>query len=317
MPTPAEAAANTGDGYNYYPQTMIDLCAISYQDIGSIPAAVEQLGLQVGWGPAQLVSDLGGSYSLAFVAYRSDPDEYTVVVRGTMLDSLEAWVNEDFDIGNTVPFNQFVPSAPAGAAISQGTANGMNDLLSLADPDTGTSLLSYLQGVQPQYLYVTGHSLGGTLVPPMFAYLNSALYGGGFVHNMALWSFAGLTPGNADFNTYFNSLFNPLFLWRLYNTLDIAPLCWWSQSGIESIYTPPLSYGEPEKALFDLLFGLASGNGYAQPADGGQALPGVFQSETGLFAWADEAMYQHHATTYQGLVAQAYPQSVPHPALQA
>lgn len=307
MATPAEVAATSNNGYNYYPQVMIQLCAISYQTPSTIPPAVEQLGWTVTWGPAQLPSDSDDPYALAYVAHRDNPDEYTVVIRGTNLDSWEAWSSEDFDIGTTVPFNQLVPSAPDGAVISQGTYNGVTDLLQLNDPNTGASLVSYLQGVNPGFLYVTGHSLGGTLVPPMFAYLNSELYGGGFVHNMALWSFAGLTPGNADFNAYFNGLFNTLFPWRLYNTLDIAPDCWWSKEGIETIYSPNISYGEPEQVVFDILFGLAQGNGYVQPEYGGTPLTGVFQSETGLFQWIQEAMYQHHVTTYQGLVDQAYP----------
>lgn len=307
MATPADSAAASDNGYNYYPQTMVQLCSISYDPIAGIPAAVAQLGLEVVWGPAQLVSEDGVSYSLAFVAHRSDPDEYTVVIRGTNLDSWIAWTTEDFEVGSTVPFTQLVPNAPSGAAISQGTFNGMNDLLSLSDPNTQASLVAYLQAANPTYLYVTGHSLGGTLVPPMFAYLNYALYGGGYDQNMAMWSFAGLTPGNGEFNTYFNGLFNPLFSWRLYNTLDIAPDLWWSKSGLESIYSPNLFYGEPEKAFFDVLFALAAGNGYAQPADGGSPLPGELQSESGVFAWVDEAVYQHHVTTYIGLVDQAYP----------
>lgn len=309
MATPAQVAAAAGDdSYNYYPQTMIDFCAISYDDISSIPAAVQQLGWTVVWGPAQLLSDEGVSYSLAFVASRNDPNETTVVIRGTNLDSWTAWTSEDFDIGTTVPFTQLVPTAPAGAVISQGTLDGINDLLQLTDPATNASLVSYLQGVTGD-LYVTGHSLGGTLVAPMTAYLNYVLYGGGYFTNMAMWSFAGLTPGNADFNNYFTSLGNPEFPWRLYNTLDIAPDCWGNLPAIKTIYTPPLTYGLPESLVLDGLFLLADGKGYAQPTDGSVPLAGTFQQETGDFAWIDEAIYQHHFTTYQTLVDQAYPLS--------
>ncbi|HVS00234.1 MAG TPA: hypothetical protein VMW27_26640 [Thermoanaerobaculia bacterium] len=307
MATPAETAAASGNGYNYYPRTMMQLSGIAYDSIADIPAAVRQLGWRVVWGPSQLVDEFGVSYSLAFVAYRDDLQEYTVVIRGTPLDSWTAWTTETFDIATTVPFNQLVPDAPAGARISQGTCNGINDLLRLRDPGTGVSLVSFLKRVNPLFLYVTGHSLGGMLAPPLFAYLNYELYGGGFVHNMALWSFAGLTPGNAAFNNYFNSLGNKLFPWRLYNTLDIAPFCWWSKAGIESIYSPRLPYGEPEQFFVDGLFGLAAGKGYAQPVYGGMPLPGVFHPETGFLAWVDEALYQHEVATYQQLVDRAYP----------
>jgi hypothetical protein len=313
MSTQAEALARSkSSSYNYYPNTMITLCMISYSPIGSISLQVQQLtDVQVVWGPAQLVDSLSKvTYALAYVAYRPDPKEYTVVIRGTTLDSATAWLTEDFEIGTTVPFTNFVANAPSDAAISKGTSDGINDLLSLGDPITGATLVQYLQTIQDSGdIYVTGHSLGGTLVPPMLAYINDVLYGGGFVHNMALWSFAGLTPGNGAFNTYFSSLGNPLFPFRIYNTLDIAPLLWWNQPGLVSIYAPAYPYGDLEAALFDPLFDLAAGIGYAQPASGGTPIPGTLQIETGLVKWLDQAAYQHHSTTYQTMVAAAYPQT--------
>lgn len=296
--------------YNYYPRTMIRLCEISYQDMSSIPGAVKDLGLKVVWGPAEKVSSWGIPYSLMFVAMRSEPEEYIVVIRGTNMYSWESWTKQDFDIGTTKPFNQLAPHAPANARISQGTLNGMNDLLELSDPTTYKGVLDFLKGAKPRYLYVTGHSLGGTLTPPMFAYLNDWLYGGGYVSNMALWSFAGLTPGDGGFNSYFNSLFNPEFQWRLHNTLDIAPFCWWSLDNIKNIYVPhDLSWGWPEDDVIGDLFKKAAGKGYAQPK-GDKALPGKF--DTSIFdeyLWTAQAMHQHHTTTYKKLVDAAYPGS--------
>jgi hypothetical protein len=312
MSTRAEALATSNDdSYNYYPNTMITLCMISYSTIDSIKLQVQQqTDVQVVWGPAQLL-DSRIAYALAYVAYRPIPNEYTVVIRGTNLDSAKAWLSEDFDIGTTVPFTNFVANAPSDAVISKGTSDGINDLLSLSDPTTGTTLLQYLQTIQDSgNIYVTGHSLGGTLAPPMFAYINDVLYGGGFAHNMALWSFAGLTPGNGAFNSYFNSLFNLLFPFRIYNTLDIAPLLWWNQPGLVSIYAPAYPYGDLEKALFDPLFDMAAGIGYAQLASGGAPIPGTLQIETGFLKWFDQAAYQHHSTTYQAMVAAAYPQTL-------
>lgn len=127
--------------------------------------------------------------------------------------------------------------------------------------------------------------------------------------NMALWSFAGLTAGNSDFNTYFNGLFNPAFPWRLYNTLDIAPFCWGSESGIEHIYDGHYTYGPPESDIIGGLFDLAQGNGYAQPAYGAAPMPGVYQQESGSAQWADEAGHQHQPSTYKTLVDVAYPWS--------
>ena len=295
--------------YNYYPRTMIRLCEISYDDTSSIPGAVQGLDLTVVWGPAELVNSWGISYSLMYVAMRSQPNEYTVVIRGTDPDSWKTWHTEDFDVGSTEAFNQLAPNAPSDAHIAQGTYNGMMDLLKLADPITGQGVVDFLQDINPTYLYVTGHSLGGTLTPTMFAYLNDVLYGGGYVHNMALWTFAGLTPGDDGFNTYFNSLFSPQFQWRLHNTLDVAPFCWWSLESLKTIYEPyNLNWGWPEDDLFEDLFKKAEGIGYSQPI-GDLALQGNFDhSIIDDHLWVAQFLHQHHTSTYKKLVDAAYPE---------
>jgi hypothetical protein len=319
------------NSYNYYPRTMIRLCEISYGDFGKIKDEVaalyyykdddpnrgknpdyEEMRQEVVWGPAEASSSWGVTYSLMFVAYRPYRNEYTVVIRGTNPISWESWCDEDFAIGTTQAFNQLAPHAPANALVSQGTFNGMRALMDLTDPDTGSGMVTYLQGLSNNNLYVTGHSLGGTLTPPMFAYLNDVLYGGGFIHNMALWSFAGLTAGDAGFNTYFDGLLNPEFPFRLHNTLDVAPFCWWSQDSIERIYHPHrLNWGFPEDDFVKKLFKEAAGIGYAQPS-GEQALPGEFdESIVDKYLWTAQAMHQHHSTTYQTLVDKTYPPYYP------
>lgn len=298
--------------YNYYPRTMIRLCAISYDDFNGIANEVQQLGWEVVWGPAELVSWLDISYSLAFICRRqrsSAPDEYTVVIRGTNMMSWDSWEKEDFAVGATRPFNELAPHAPANALISHGTYRGTRDLLRLRDPDKNTSIVDFLTHAKPPVLYVTGHSLGGTLSPPLFAYLNDVLYGGNYVTNMALWTFAGLTPGDVNFNTYFNGLFNPQFAWRLHNNLDIAPFCWWSMDNIKNIYKAnDLSWGWPEDDLIESLFARAQGKNYAQPL-GNQVLLGTFNNEIiDEYLWTAQAMFQHHVSTYQTLVDDAYPE---------
>ncbi len=288
---------------------MARLSSIAYDSLTAIPKEVESLGLNVVWGPVELCDDLGVSYSLAYVAKRSNPEEYTVVIRGTNFLSLESWAMEDFDVEPPLQaFSQLAPHAPASALVSQGTFDGMNDLLSLTDPITGQGIVDFLKASSPQYLYVTGHSLGGTLTPPMFAYLNDVLYGGGFVHNMAYWSFAALTSGDQGFADYFNTLGNPAFVGRLHNTLDIAPYCWWSLDNVQNVYKANgLSWGPPESDAIEDLFSEVSGAGYAHPS-GDQALAGVFN---GSFPtrdiWVMQAMYQHHSTTYISLVDAQYP----------
>ncbi len=296
------------NNYNYYPRTMVRLCNISYLDINAIAGAVNQLSLEVVWGPAQLVSSWDIPYSLMFIAKNATTGEFTVVIRGTNFDSWESWMNEDFDIGSTQLFNLLAPHAPSNALISNGTYNGMVDLIKLRDPTTGQSAIEFLKAEDPRIIYVTGHSLGGTLTPTMFAYINDILYNGEHVHNMALWSFAGLTPGDQGFNEYFNGLGNPEFQWRLHNTLDIAPFCWWSLDNIRDIYKPyDLDWGWPEDDFIKNLFKKAEGIGYAQPL-GDQPLPGVFdKSIIDENLWTMQALHQHHVSTYISLVDQAYP----------
>jgi lipase (class 3) len=307
---------NTAYPYNYYPNTAIELCVISYDDMAAIPVNVKtKTSLSVVWGPAELTGWLGIAYSLVYVAADSATGEHFVVIRGTNPDSLYSWLDEDFDLSPTPAFNTLPgcpPGAPDSALISQGTFNGMSDLIHLQNPGDGSSLVDFLKLAKPTNLYVTGHSLGGTLTAPLFAYLNAMLQGGGPAHNMALWSFAGLTPGGVGFNTYFNSVLinDQGFKWRIQNSLDIAPLMWWSKPRIRNIYAAhDLYWGLVEWAAIDHLFDTAQGTGigYSQPQPG-LLLPGQFdESFPDEFLWAAQAMHQHHTTTYQKLVAAHYP----------
>lgn len=302
--------------YNHYPNTMINLCTISYEDIGNIASSVQKIGQSVVWGPVQLVSSVYVPYSLMYVAFDNATKEYIVVIRGTNFDSWSSWTEQDFAIGNTQPFNT-LPSntpinAPSSALISQGTFNGMSDLISLKDPVTKINIVDFFNGVikinKNFKLYVTGHSLGGTLTPPMFAYLNDQLYGGGFVNNMALWSFAGLTAGNVGFNSYFNSLLNSQFQWRIHNSLDIAALLWYSKSDVENIYKPyRLYWGWAEEDFIKNLFKEANGISYEQPK-GDCSLTGIFDySIIYEDIWTAQALHQHHSITYKKLVKTHFP----------
>lgn len=292
--------------YSYYPTTAIDLCVASYLPIAQITAAVEALGdLKVTWGPAEACSSWDVSYSLAFVAERVSTGERFVVIRGTNPYSLESWLKEDLDVIPPRQFNKIsgCPSlVPDSIVISNATYNGMNDLLGL---QAGNELLcEFLLKSPAAPTYVTGHSLGGTLTPAMFTYLNACMNGGAPATQMALWSFAGLTAGGTSFNDYFNTILpnDQGFEWRIQNSLDIAPLLWGDGAKMKSLYDGyGLSYGFPESWFIDshLKDAEQSGVGFAQPQPG-LVLPGTYDiNET---TWATQALQQHHSTTYQQMV---------------
>jgi hypothetical protein len=321
--------------YNAYPVTASALCVLSYLSsydivsgsaITKAVAAANQpganpftpLGTQVVWGPAFSPTSGFNTDSLMYIAQVTGSDEYFVVIRGTNPLSIYSWIYEDFNVGtaeqlNTLPGIPAAANMPDDVIISTAAFTGISNLLALTDPATGVSALSFLQGVitatPGAYIYVTGHSLGGTLTPVMYAYLNAVLFNGAANTNMALWSFAGLTAGGTTFNNYFNSLSSnaQTFLWRIQNSLDLAPFFFESELSVRDAYlneNPPLSWTTAELILITGLFAdsLQTSIGYAQPQTG-YAISGSFANN---LSWAAEAGQQHHSTTYYPMVAQAY-----------
>jgi hypothetical protein len=286
----------------------INLCVDSYREtIDEIITAVQNQGQSIVWGPAEALHD-GVPYSLMFVAYDPTTTFYYVVMRGTNPVSLFSWITEDFEIHNTVPFTNYVGSAPADALISLATSNGLNDLLALTDPTTGQPLMDYLQSIQPCVVFVTGHSLGGTLVPPLYAMILDQVYGGNN-GSLGYYSFAGLTSGNNLFAQYFNTIVpSDSVDLRVVNPLDIAANCWGNYFDLVSIYD---AYGMPWSSVpawfrdaIDAIFASGVFDFYTQPADP-MVLPTVFSESNP--DWLSQAAYQHHATTYQALVEQQFP----------
>lgn len=310
--------------YNYYPNVAIELSIIAYEFVNLIKPSIEirpKMMQEVVWGPAEATGELGIPYAKIFITKVWGAEEYFVVIQGTNPFSLDAWTEEDFDVDVAVPFATLIPGNPTNipedVVISQGTFNGMQDLLALPCPNSGNTLTSFLQNASPEYVYVTGHSLGGTLTPPMFMYLNAMLFGGGEVENMAMWSFAGLTPGGTMFNNYLNSVLLPNnqdFEWRIQNSLDVAPFLWGDHEAVKEIYSIyDLNLDPPLSLVIDALF-LASdlsGASYGQ-AQAGVVLPGTFApvkiGASKASAWYDQASHQHSSKeSYQGLVNTKYP----------
>jgi Lipase (class 3) len=286
---------------NFYPNIAMQLSAAAEEMPANLNPTLPA-DLKIVWGPAYLPEKGGDfTYSLAFVACNSTTKEYWVVIRGTNPYSIDSWFGEDFHINRMESFSKFIPKLDDGIKISKGSYTGMNDLLALKDPETKLPLLEFVQSENPAYLYITGHSLGGTLVPPLFAYLQ---------HNistspvMACWSFAGLTTGNAAFADYINGIIT-WEGWRLVNALDVVPHLFSDKDGAHNIYNgdPRWTDWDLRLAYIDHLFNVAEKFGYTQPG-GFVSMPGTLVPNMHFF---DELLQQHAHQTYLTVVNNAFP----------
>lgn len=305
--------------YNYYPATAIELANISYKHVDDIPDDVAQIkDMTCLWVAGNTVAQL-------FIARNVVTSEIWVVIKGTYFGSPTSWGKEDLDIGTGKQFislEGFDPMEPivfpSAVEISEGTFNGMNYLYNLQNEDE-VNYIAFLQNLVNNYpdqvtnIYVTGHSLGGTLTPAMYLYLLYMIYGMKPEGNMAMWSFAGLTAGGTTFNDYLSGFIPEDINWRLVNDLDVAPLLWTNLQAVQDIYVnPSLGINLPIDTMMNDFFtdyfnkGAASGLDYAQPANSEQSMTGTFVDGE---SWLGELMAQHHISTYQTLVHNNFPYS--------
>ncbi len=315
----SHAQNNVSKNYQL-PQVMIRLCNISYltdsdktkKDSTIQDSITAQVGWKLVWGPIELTDIFGVTYSSMYVAKDPANEDYAVVIRGTDPTSLKSWLGEDFEIHKSVPFSKFVSKAPAAAKISKGTCNGLEDLIQLKDPNHNGNVVSFFNMVQQvtkiRKLYVTGHSLGGTLTPAFYIYLCYKIFGGPAPAGITTspYSFAGLTAGNQGFNDLLKTYLQAgNEKWRFVNPYDVAPKLWDSLDAVKNIYSADgLKFGSPESGFMDYLFKRAEGNGYTQPPGSEFPLPKLFNScET---IWLFEALSQHHSSTYISLVDSLY-----------
>lgn len=278
-----------------------------------ISTAVAQYNHTVVWGPVWHYPSYtwdSESDACMYVAQSNITGNQFVVIRGTNFLSMESWLNEDFGTYPQQALTPLIPNAPANALVAWGTLYGLTLLSELQDSTTNNTILQYFAnlvniGKLPKSIIVTGHSLGGTLTPPLFVYLNHFLNHdtNGTRTVLLPISFAGLTPGNAAFNSYFDQELGPYRFYRFVNSLDIAPFCWWSESGVLTIYDHNNGNGcgtvyfKPTLLIEDLFSGL---DGLYQEMGHKILLAGHCSQPFSL--WETLALYQHHVTTYLALM---------------
>lgn len=280
--------------------------------IQQIKTEVSHYGWEVIWGPDWHYPGYhwdSESDACMFIAKNPADGTLMVVIRGTNPYSMSSWLSQDFDTGTMVPIRDFAPGAPAGATVAKGTYNGTNILVNdLKDTVTGKRAGDFLASLpsKPKLLIVTGHSLGGTLTPVYFAYLNNLLNGGSNQAHTTLIpiSFAGLTPGGSGFNGFLQQQLGGVYYFRFVNSLDIAPFCWWSKQGVLTIYDHNNGNGcgkvilKPTDIIDELFSGIG---GWYQEIPNKIPLTGHCRQAYDL--WETLALDQHHVSTYLYLMA--------------
>jgi hypothetical protein len=272
------------------------------------------------WGPVVYESSILGVESgvednAVFVAQGEDADGntvYVVSIAGTNpLSTVTDISQEDLDTTLSA-WTYGVPTAlNLSPNVTQGTLEGLSNLMGMQDPNTGDSLATFLQGVESTTatVIITGHSLGGALSPA----LALALFGdpgntssGGAGLDPADWSavyvypIAGPAVGDQDYATFYATTFPQTTdkqseTWNLlvWNSLDVVPHAWNQMSKIPKLY-PDLASSDCLTKILDALK-ILGGSSYVQLQD--QKLVGTFAAPSNdlktVSAFVAEVVYQH------------------------
>ncbi len=131
-----------------------------------------KLKAAVVWNP----KPINGNYAL--VAKVQDSNQYVVVIRGSLIefsnDGFQNWVMQDFNFFTMQPWKY--TDTIKDAYISQGSYNGLQNVLALKDTLTNQTLEQFIANNSKQNTFViSGHSLGGNLAQVFGAYIQKQL----------------------------------------------------------------------------------------------------------------------------------------------
>ncbi|HEY0783946.1 MAG TPA: hypothetical protein VGE98_15925 [Thermoanaerobaculia bacterium] len=237
------------------------------------------------WGPASSVDNM------AYGAWSETLKTYALVIRGA--DPCD--VREIFDVCNQVPW-EYPPTA--GASISAGANEALNDVLGLQAAD-GTTLLDWISNAvlpNPASLWVTGHSLGGCIASMLAAYLVNWLAGQNVAQAVQAYTFAAPTVGNAAFAQLAAQA--PQIPNRVYNTLDVVPLAFGDLQGMKTIYEPTYECPDWLQRWIERVTDCLGSYTFVQPPWVEYSLAGTAKGSD----YVSEALAQHHHNTYLTLL---------------
>lgn len=205
------------------------------------------------WGPVVWVNPSQQGTSLVvdntMACYFSQSQNlFVIAIAGTNPGSMFDWEKEDADITTMVAWNTISPASGSSSGyISTASNIAFNALMGMQDNNVSllTALKSYINSnkITGSTVAVGGHSLGGTIAPCIGLYLNDNLSTLGLSgQNIAVYVYAGPTPGDQNFATYYESKINTTsFTYSSqYNSIDIIP----QASVIADIATIPTIYGK-------------------------------------------------------------------------
>lgn len=222
----------------------------------------------------------------------SNLSQYAVVIQGTksIWDALL-----DFNIDQTPAF-----SPVSGAQIAQGAADGLSNVLALADAN-GQTLQQSLTAIgwNTNYLFLTGHSLGGTLASLLAPWAAVNLFNQKspitqLPAAIQAITFAPFAAGNQQFADFLNGQSN---YQANFNANDAVPHVWatsgqYSVPNMYKLFPSPGPSPIPSKLqnyMQKKVDGIPSGFSYVQT----QGTSFAYPSEA-TTSWLTELSYQHN-----------------------
>jgi triacylglycerol lipase len=272
---------------------------------------------EIVWGPAmyRIPLTLFDENMMFVVQSQSDPSRYVIAIRGTNPVSLTTWIVEDFNVMMQTPWPYGVNTEGRAPKVSLGTARGLQALQEMIPqrkiPGAGLTLYEFIakqvaaQSEKRLTFSVTGHSLGGALAPTLALWLadtrktsdnpDSPPWDPNGNAAIEVYSFAGPSPGNADFANYYNSKLKETTR-RVWNRLDVVPHGWTKAAlaRLPELYAPHIAPDIVMRLILRLTLWLSERGNYEHvlaesiALEGGDVVPL-------LKDYVAQMLYQHSA----------------------